>query len=66
MHVPLRHAQFAVPGELLDRLRRRATHREVRAERVTQQVNAPSYVRPARRAFDPVLDLLPRQGSLSS
>ena len=31
---------------------------------MAQQVNAASYIRPASRAFDPGLDLLPRQGSL--
>ena len=40
MHVPLRRDEIGVPRELLDRGGRRAPHGEVRAERVSQQVNA--------------------------
>ena len=38
--VGLRRAQVLVPGELLNRARRRAPHRQMRAERVTQDVHA--------------------------
>ena len=40
MHVPLRRAEMLMPRELLDRARRGAAHREVRAEGVTQTVDA--------------------------
>ena len=39
VHIALRHRQVRVSGELLDRPRRRATHRQVRAERVTKDVH---------------------------
>jgi len=38
VHVPLRRGQVLMPGQLLDRPRRRATHRQVRTERVTDHV----------------------------
>ena len=37
--VPLRRRQIAMSGELLDSPRRRATHRQVRTEGVTEYVN---------------------------
>ena len=40
MHVALRRSQVRVPGELLDGARRRAAHRQVRTERVPQDVHA--------------------------
>ena len=40
MHVPLRRAEVAMAGEFLHRSRRRAAHREVRAERVSQDVRS--------------------------
>ncbi len=40
VHVHLGRRQILVAGQLLDRLRRRPTHRQVRAERVPQQVDA--------------------------
>ena len=40
VHVPLRRAEVHVPGELLDRPRRGAAHRQVRTERVTQRMDA--------------------------
>jgi hypothetical protein len=40
VHVPLRHPQLAVTGEFLDRFDGRSPHREVRAERVPQDVYA--------------------------
>ena len=39
VHVPLRRRQIAMSGELLDSPRRRATHRQVRTEGVTEYVN---------------------------
>ena len=38
VHVPLRRAQVLVPGELLDRLRRSAAHRQARAEGMAEDV----------------------------
>ena len=38
MHVPLRHAELAVSGELLDRPCRRTSHRQMRTERVSQSM----------------------------
>ena len=38
MHVPLRRGQVLMAGELLNRARGRAAHREMRAERVAQHV----------------------------
>ena len=40
MHVPLRRAEVAMAGEFLHRSRGRAAHREVRAERVSQDVRS--------------------------
>ena len=40
MHVALRRAQFLVTGELLNRSGRCALHREMRTERVPQNVHA--------------------------
>ena len=40
MHVPLRRAQIAMPGEFLNRQAWRASHRQMRTERVTQDVHA--------------------------
>ena len=45
MHVPLRHAELAVSGELLDGPCRRATHRQVRTECVAKDVDAVPHVR---------------------
>jgi len=36
MHVPLRRHEILMAGQLLNRPRRRAAHREMRAERVTE------------------------------
>ena len=49
VHVPLRRRQVLMPGQLLNRPRRRAPHRQVRTERVPQDVNARAS-RCARRA----------------
>ena len=54
VHVALRHRQVGVSSELLNRSRRRAAHRQVRAERVTEDVHpvvrqprlSPSSLRP--------------------
>lgn len=40
VHVALRHRQILVPGELLNRARRCAPHRQMRAERVPKDVHA--------------------------
>jgi len=40
VHVPLRRREILMTGELLDCPRRRATHRQMRTERVPQDVNA--------------------------
>jgi hypothetical protein len=40
MHVPHRRRQVRVPGELLDGLGRRSAHRQMRAERVAQDMDA--------------------------
>ncbi len=40
MHIPLRHGQVLVPSLFLNRLRRCSSHRQMRAETVTQAVNA--------------------------
>ena len=40
VHVALRHPEFPMSGKLLDGPRRRAPHRQMRAERVTQDVHA--------------------------
>jgi len=40
VHVALRCTELVVTRELLDRSRRRAAHRQVRAEGVAQHVNA--------------------------
>jgi hypothetical protein len=45
MHVSLRHAELAVSSKFLDGPCRRATHRQVRAERVTKDVDAVPHVR---------------------
>lgn len=52
VHVALRRFQVLMPGQFLNGSRRRSTHRQVRAERVAQDVDA----RPGSRALD-VLDL---------
>ena len=49
VHVALGHRQIRMPGEFLNRPRRRASHREVRTERVTQDVH-PVALTFARRA----------------
>jgi hypothetical protein len=48
VQVPLRHAQLPANGELLDRSRRRSPHRQVRAERVTQDVQPREYTESTR------------------
>ena len=40
VHVPLRRGEIHMPGELLNRSRRRPTHREMRTERVPQSMHA--------------------------
>ena len=40
LHIALRHRQFLVPRQLLNRFAWRALHRQVRTERVTQDVHA--------------------------
>src|SRR3984893_19453238 len=55
VHVALRSGQADAPGQLLDRLRCRAPHREARAERVPQDVQPAGDLAPcpALRAPDP-------------
>jgi hypothetical protein len=40
VHVTLRGREIGVPGELLDGARRRPLHRQVRTERVPQELHA--------------------------
>ena len=56
VHVAHRRRQMLVPGELLDRLRRRPSHREMRAERVSKDVHVASgcETRSSLRSLDPV------------
>jgi hypothetical protein len=49
MRVPLRHREALMPDEFLDASHRRALHRQVRAERVTEDVNAGRHLRPLGR-----------------
>ena len=59
MHVPLRRRRVLVPGQLLDRPRRCPSHREMRTERVPQDVDAVAPgERPARRPLHEVPDVL--------
>jgi|HubBroStandDraft_6_1064221.scaffolds.fasta_scaffold186708_2 hypothetical protein len=53
-----------VPGEVLDRLRRRAPHRQVRAERVAKDVHVARglQARAPLRALDPVAQRVSRYG----
>ena len=46
MHVAQGGGEVGVPGEFLDGLRRRAFHREQRAERVTVPVDATVHLEP--------------------
>ncbi len=39
VHVPLRRLQVLMPGQFLDGPRQRSTHRQMRTERVPQDVN---------------------------
>ena len=61
VHVPLRRRQVLVAGEFLNRPRRRAAHRQVRTERVPQDVNALASRAPAARRVAPGLHDLLRQ-----
>ena len=61
VHVALRRAQVLVSGQFLDGPRRRSTHRQVRAERVPQDVNPWPYVRPSGGPPDHDLDDLLRE-----
>jgi hypothetical protein len=62
VHVALRRDQILMPGELLNRLRRRAAHREMRAERVTQSMRtARAQSCALRRAYDVVRDHVLRE-----
>jgi hypothetical protein len=60
VHVALRHRQVRVSGEFLDRPRWRTSHRQLRAERVTQDVYASSRSLVSLRAAS-VLHDLPRK-----
>jgi hypothetical protein len=61
VHVALRHAQFPVSSELLNRSRRCAAHRQVRTERVPQNVHAIlRQLHSTRRAQQAVTDETPR------
>jgi hypothetical protein len=66
VHVAERGLEVLVAGELLDRYRRRASHREVRAERVPQEVEASVglQLRPPLRSGHPLLDHLGRRAEL--
>jgi hypothetical protein len=62
VHVPLRRDQILMPGELLNRPRRRAPHREMRAERVPQSMHTARAERGALcRACDVVRDHVLRE-----
>ena len=62
VHVPLRHAQFPMSGELQNRSWRCSAHRQVRAERVTQDVYPLlRQLRSARRPQHAILHHLPSQ-----
>ena len=50
VHVAHRGAQVRVTGQLLDGLRRRSAHREMRAERVAEPMDVPGH-RKATSAF---------------
>ena len=50
MHVTLRRGQVLVSGELLNRSRRRATHGQMRTERVPQNVDPRFHVCASRRS----------------
>jgi hypothetical protein len=45
VQVALGHLDLAMTGEFLNRPRRRATHRQVRTERVAHDMNAVAHVR---------------------
>lgn len=56
MQVSLRHAELPVSSKFLNRSWRRSSHRQMRAERVTQDVHALlRHLRSARRAQNAVL-----------
>jgi len=57
VHVSHRRREVLVAREVLDRLRRRAPHREVRAEGMAEDVHVARGGEPcpALRAFDPVV-----------
>ncbi|HMF99477.1 MAG TPA: hypothetical protein VKE96_34490 [Vicinamibacterales bacterium] len=59
MHVPLRRLEIGVTGEFLNRPRRRASHREMRTERVPQNVN-PAVLEPSSPCgvIDVITDVL--------
>src|SRR5690606_31476239 len=53
VRVPLSHGEALMPDQLLHASDRRALHRQVRAERVTQDVNAGRHLRPLGRVANP-------------
>ena len=56
VHVALRRADVLMSGQFLDRAGRSPTHRQMRAERVSQDVRpVDPQVRPPRRARDELL-----------
>ena len=61
VHVPLRHRKILMPYEFLNGARRCATHRQMRTERVTEDVHPFMHIRPPSRSLHPVLHLLPGQ-----
>ena len=61
MGVPLSHREALVPDELLYASHRRALHRRMRAERVTEDVNARRHLRPMGRVSYPRPAALPCQ-----
>jgi hypothetical protein len=59
VHVPLRCRQILMPGEFLNRPRRRAAHREMRAERMPQPMYPACDEQSAPRGpFHMMLDVL--------
>src|ERR1700676_3347019 len=57
VHVPLRRGQILMPREFLNRSRRRAAHREMRAERMPQPMYpARGELRTPGRSFYVMLD----------
>jgi hypothetical protein len=62
MHVTLRHRQVLMPHQFLNGPPRCAVHHQMRAERVTQDVNSSRHVCPPRGSSHSAPRGLPRKG----